>query len=229
MATTVTTPHTTLDTTPHRTGTRFARWGVGAGVAGIGAIVGSSFSGAVYEDAIAGDAVAIADRLSEMTPQILAFNSASMISALMLLVFATGLRQHLAVRLPLGSTLPGVASGGLMLVAVALMMGSGLTTEFVFGVADPELLVPETAAFFGHWIGTIPWLWGGAGLTGAAVAVASLRYGVFARWIGWTSVVLGGLTLLFGISPLQYMAGMTGPLWLTIASAGMLLSRHGRR
>lgn len=29
-------------------------------------------------------------------------------------------------------------------------MVSALTTEFVFGVQDPELLVPETAVFFGH-------------------------------------------------------------------------------
>ena len=54
-----------------------------------------------------------------------------------------------------------MASTGLLLVAVAQLIGSGLTTEFVFGVADPGLLVPETAALFNHWIATIPWLWVG--------------------------------------------------------------------
>jgi hypothetical protein len=32
--------------------------------------------------------------------------------------------------------------------------------------------------------------------------------------------VLGGLTLLLGISPLQYMAGFVGPLWLLVAAIG---------
>ena len=34
--------------------------------------------------------------------------------------------------------------------------------------------------------------------------------------------MLGGLTALFLVSPLQYMAGMTGPLWLVVASLGLL-------
>ena len=69
---------------------------------------------------------------------------------------------------------------------------------------------------------------GRAGLTAVAVARAALGHGAYARWLGWTSAVLGGLTLLFGISPLQYMAGMTGPLWLTVAAVALLVSRRGR-
>ena len=105
-------------------------------------------------------------------------------------------------------------------------MGGALTTEFVFGVADPEPIVPEVAVFFGHWIGTVPWLWGGAGLTGLVVAIAALRHRSYSRFVGWTSVVLGGLAALFFVSPLQYMAGMVGPLWLTIFSIALLLSRR---
>ena len=90
-------------------------------------------------------------------------------------------------------------------------------------------MVPEAAAFFGHWIGTIPWLWGSAGLSGIVVAVASLRYRAYARWIGVVSVVLGGLAALFFVSPLQYMAGMVGPLWLTIFSVALLVSRSETR
>ena len=49
---------------------------------------------------------------------------------------------------------------------MAQLLGSGLTTEFVFGVNDPgAVLVPEAAVVFGHWVGTIPWLWAGAGIT----------------------------------------------------------------
>jgi len=200
--------------------------GLGAGIAGIGSIVGSSLSGAVYEDRIAGDAVAITDRLAEMTAPILFFHTATMISCALLVVFAAGLGRQLRQRLGADSLHPQVASSGLMLVAVALLMGAGLTTEFVFGVAERGQIVPEAAVFFGHWIGTVPWLWGGAGLTGIVVAVASLRRGAYARWVGWVSVVLGGLTALFFVSPLQYMAGMVGPLWVTIFAIALLRSRH---
>ena len=205
------------------------RWqvaGLGAGIAGIGSIVGSSLSGAVYEDRIAGDAVAITDRLAEMTSQILFFHTATMISCALLVVFAAGLHRDLRQRLGSYSLLPQVASYGLLLVAVALLMGGALTTEFVFGVADPGQIVPEVAAFFGHWIGTVPWLWGGAGLTGLVVAIAALRHRSYSRFIGSTSVVLGGLAAFFFVSPLQYMAGMVGPLWLTIFSIALLLSRR---
>ena len=209
-------------------GRRWALTGVVAGVAGIISVAASGLTGAVYEEDIAGDAVAITARLAELTTPILVFHTATMVSALLMVVFAAGLHRDLAGRLPADSLLPSVASSGLLLVAVAQLIGSGLTTEFVFGVADPDLLVPETAVFFSHWIATIPWLWVGAGLTAVAVARAALGHGAYTRWLGWTSAVLGGLTLLFGISPLQYMAGMTGPLWLTVAAVALLVSWRGR-
>ena len=95
---------------------------------------------------------------------------------------------------PADSLLPEVAAGGLMLTAVAAMLGVGFTTEIVFGVTNDDMtLDPEFGALVGHWTGTIPWLWLGAGLTGVAVAVASLRHQAAPRWIGWTSAVLGGI------------------------------------
>ena len=42
----------------------------------------------------------------------------------------------------------------------------------------------SSRAIVGHWIGTIPWLWLGAGVTGVAVAVAALRHGAAPRWLG---------------------------------------------
>ena len=147
-----------------------------------------------------------------------------MLGVVLLVVFAAGLRRRLADQRPSRSLLPDVAAAGLGLVAVAGLMGSGLTTEFVFGVSDPEAgLVPEAAVVFGHWVGTIPWLWVGAGLAGTCVAVAALRHGAASRWLGWVGAILGGLTLLLGISPLQYMAGMTGPIWLLVTALGPAL------
>ncbi len=202
--------------------------GAAAGAAGIVSIVGSSLSGAVYDRANWGAAPAIAADMADLGPQILLFHTATMVSCVLLVVFAAGLHRQLRRRTGADSLVPGVALGGLALVCVAQLMGAGLTTEFGFAfAAPPEAFVPESVVFFGHWIGTIPWLWGGAGLTALAMAGAAFRYGAYPRWIAWTSVVLGGLTALFMISPLQYMAGMTGPVWLTVVATGLALTRRG--
>lgn len=205
-------------------GRAWAFTGIAAGVASIFGIAASMQVDAVYSEEAAGDPQAIVDRLGELVPQILVFHTATMVSVVLLLVFAAGLRRRLADQLPGRSLLPDVAAGGLGLVAVAGLLGSGLTTEFVFAVSDDTTaLVPETAVFFNNWIGTIPWLWVGAGVTAVSVAVSALRHGAVARWLGWVGVVLGGLTLVLGVSPLQYMAGMTGPLWLLITAMGLAL------
>jgi hypothetical protein len=196
--------------------------GIGAGVAGIATIVGSSLANAVYDEKLAGNAAGIIDKLATQTVPILVMHTAAMLSAVLLLVFAAGLRRRLVSVTPDGSLLPQVAASGLMLVSVALLMGSALTTEFVFGVQDPDLLVPETAVFFGHWIGTVPWLWVGAGVAALALGIAGRKFKAVAPWLAWASLVLGGLTVVLGVSPVQYMAGMTGPLWLTIAAVGLL-------
>jgi hypothetical protein len=196
--------------------------GLGAAVLGIVGGVASAMVDAVYDPDAAGDPSAIVTRLSELVPQILVFHTATMFSCVLLVLFAVGLHRQLRDRTAPDSLVPGVAVAGLGLVAVAQLLGAGLTTEFAFALAeDPDLVLPESAAFFNHWIGTIPWLWGGAGLTGLALFAAARR-GAYASWLGWTSLVLGGLSALFLVSPLQYMAGMTGPLWLLVVSLGLL-------
>jgi hypothetical protein len=210
--------------TPSRTGegNGWVYAGIAAGLAGIASIVGSTFVSAVYDKDVAGNAVGITKRLSEQTAQILVFHTGAMVSALLLLVFAAGLRRRLTRVVPTDSLIPQVAISGLLLVSVALLMGSALTTEFVFGTKDPDLLVPETAAMFGHWINTVPWVWGGAGVAAIALGLAGRKYAATSGWLAWVSLALGGLTTLFAISPLQYMSGMTGPIWLTVAAIGLL-------
>ena len=222
---------TTTDATTTRRSRRLWAWaGVGAGLAGIVSIGASMQVDAVYAEGVEGNPTAVVARLAEQTAPILVFHTATLVGLLLLVVFAAGLRRRLAGQLPSRSLLPDVAAAGLGLVAVAQLMGSGLTTEFVFGVNDPDArVVPEAAVFFGHWVGTIPWLWVGAGVAGVSVAVAALRHGATARWVGWVGAVLGGVTLLLGISPLQYMAGMTGPLWLLVTAAGLALGDRARR
>ncbi len=211
-------------TTPSRAagGNGWVHAGLGAGLAGIAAVVASSMANAVYDPDLAGDAAGLTEKLAEQTGALLLFHVAAMAAALLVVVFAAGLRRHLAQRMPEGSLSPQVAGAGLLLVSVALLMGSALDTEFVFGLQEPQLLVPETAVFYGHWVATVPWVWAGAGLAALAVAHAGRRFGAVAGWLTWVSLVLGGLTTLLAVSPLQYMAGMTGPLWLTITAIALL-------
>lgn len=204
--------------TPSRT---WAFAGLGAGVAGLAGIVLSLGFDAAYDPAIAGNPEKMVERLGEQVPQLIAFHTAFTFCTALLVVFAVGLFRRLAAQAPAGSLIPGVAAGGLGLTAVATLMGSGLDTEFIFGVSRAgDELVPESGAFYAHWIGTVPWLWLGAGLTGLAVGIAALRHAAAPRWLGWVSVVLGGLTALFGLSPLQYMAGFVGPVWVIVAGLG---------
>ncbi|MET0434791.1 MAG: hypothetical protein ABW025_11535, partial [Cellulomonas sp.] len=193
--------------------------GIAAGLTGLVGIQASMALGVNWEET-AGDADAIIADLSGRTGALLVFHTATIVSAVLAVVFAAGLSRRLSQQAPAGSLLPPVAGAGLLLVAVAGLLGSGLDTQFMFGFADVDLIVPESGAFFSDWIATIPWLWVGAGLSGVAVAVAALRHAAAPRWLGWVGAVLGGLTLLLGMSPLQYMAGFTGPLWLLVTAIG---------
>ncbi len=193
--------------------------GAAAGLLGAASMEASMRLGENWEQT-AGDPDAIVADLAGRIPTLLVFHTATVLAAVLAIVFAAGLRRRLAERLPTASLLPTVALGGLLLVSVAGLMGSGLDTQFLFALGDPSMTVASSVAFWNEWLATISWLWVGAGVAGVALAVAALRHRAAPRWIGWVSVVLGGLTLLLGVSPLQYMAGMTGPLWMLVVALG---------
>lgn len=214
---------------PARTRT-WAFAGIAAGLTGALGIIASLHFGAVYEDNAAANAAQTVATMADDRPWLVVFHTATMATVLLLLVFAAGLKRRLEAQAPVGSLLPSVAASGLLLVSVAGLLGSGLDTEFLFGLGqDADELSNDNAIFFGHWVGTIPWLWVGAGVAALAVAVAALKHAAAPRWIGWVSAVLGGITVAFGISPLQYMAGFFGPLWLLIASLGFALGERSAR
>lgn len=198
----------------------WAYCGLVAGLAGVVGIQASGLIDAAYTEGVAGDAAAIASRLADQRGAIIAMHVSLTVSCLLMLVFAAGLGRRLSDRLPEGTLLPVVAGGGMLLTSVACLLGTGFTTELVFGLGHLDELVPEYAVVGAHWMGTIPWLWAGVGVSGLAVASALLRHQAGPRWIGWMSLVLGGLTALFGVSPLQYLAGFTGPVWVLITAAG---------
>ncbi|AEE45606.1 hypothetical protein [Cellulomonas fimi] len=212
--------------TPTRRGPATSRawaWtGVAAGALGVAAIQASMATSTDWEK-VAGDPVAILEDAATKQSAFLVFHVLATLTVVLLPVFAAGLRRRLDQQAPAGSLQGMVAATGLVLTAAALLLGSGLDTQFTFAFADTSMIVPESGAFYTDWVATIPWLWLGAGLSALALGVASLRHAAAPRWIGWVSVVLGGLTVLTGISPLQYLSGFVGPIWLLVVALGFAL------
>ncbi|KQW49493.1 hypothetical protein ASC77_10630 [Nocardioides sp. Root1257] len=202
--------------------------GVGAGLAGIGTIVTSGMVNAVYDEDLQGDSAGIAAKLADQTTPMFAFHTFALVGAVLLVVFAAGLFRRLHATLGSGAIAPLVAFGGLLGTAVVSVIGTGLDTEFIMGFVGDQEIDPANAVMYNHWIGTVPWCWVLAGLAGLAVFTAS-RAKAAPRWIGLVGLVLGGVTLLLGISPLQYMAGMTGPLWLLVTATGFFLGDRAQR
>jgi hypothetical protein len=195
--------------------------GIGSALLGAATIVTSSVSGYVYQDKYShGSIDGIAGDLSDNAGVLFAFHSITALGAVLMVVFAAGLFRRLRATAPETSLAPVVALVGLAGTAVVSIMGSGLDTEFMMPAGQSSQSVDDgSAAIYGHWVGTIPWLWTLVGLAGLAVFAVSRSRGV-PRWLGIVGLVLGGLTVVLGVSPLEYMSGVTGVLWLLVTAIG---------
>ncbi len=203
--------------------------GLGAGLLGIGTIVTSSMVDVVYRDEFKGTTEGVTQALDEKSGVLFVFHSITTLGAVLMVVFAAGLFRRL--RRGAGDSIaPTVAFAGLLGTAVVSVLGAGLDTEVMMALsAGDEGTVPDsTASFYNNWIGTIPWVWVLAGLAGLAVYVVS-RLHVVPRLIGRVGLVLGGLTVLLGVSPLEYMAGPVAVLWLVVTSVGFLVGDRAHR
>ena len=225
-----------LDTAGHpvatpSTGRGSRAWaiaGIGSALLGAGTIVTSSMVDTVYLEKYAGTTTGMAADLQDKAPVMFAFHSIAMLGAVLMVVFAAGLFRRLCAAMP-DSIAPTVAFAGLAGTAVVSVLGAGLDTEFMMPLAQKDGLVDDaTGAMYNHWIGTIPWLWVLAGLAGLALFSAA-RQGVLPRWIGRVGLVLGGLTVLLGISPQEYMSGVTGVLWLLVTAVGFTVGDRAHR
>jgi hypothetical protein len=197
--------------------------GIGAAVAGMATIVTSSAVDVVYRDEFSrGSIDGVGEALSDKTGVMFAFHSVTTLGAVLMIVFGAGLFRRLRATMP-DSIAPVVALVGLAGTGLVSLLGAGLDTEFMIaGLQDDIAVDDSSAAMYNHWIGTIPWLWTLVGLSGLAVFVAFRRGGA-PRWLGLVGLVLGGLTLALGISPFEYMAGMTGVLWLLATAVGFTI------
>ena len=207
---------------PDRHATHSRLWavaGIGAALAGAGTIITSSAVDIVYRDEFNGTTDGVAQAVSDKSPVLFAFHSITALGAVLMIVFGAGLYRRLRTALP-DSIAPVIALVGLAGTAVVSILGSGLDTEFMMpGPQDEPGYADSSAAVYNHWIGTIPWLWTLVGMAGLALFAAS-RARAVPRWFGIVGLVLGGLTVALGISPLEYMAGTTGVLWLLVTALG---------
>lgn len=223
--------HAAPDATTPRRSRGWAFAGIGAGLAGIGTIVTTSMVDAVYQKDIEGNSAAIAEKLADQTGPMFAFQVFGSLCAVLLIVFAAGLFRRLRAVGGGDSLAPLTAFAGLVGTAVILVMGTGLNTEFVssFVHGDEKKIVDDAnAALYNHWIGTIPWVFVLAGLAGTAI-FAAYRQGGVPRWLGRVGLVLGGLTLVVGVSPLQYMAAIPGVLLILVTAIGFAAGDKAHR
>jgi hypothetical protein len=203
--------------------------GLGAGILGVATIATSSMIDVVYRDEFKGTTEGVAKALEDKAGVMFAFHSITTLGAILMVVFAAGLFRRL--RRGAGDSIaPTVAFAGLLGTAVVSVMGAGLDTEVMMALAtgDENTVPDSTASFYNNWIGTIPWVWVLAGLAGVAVYATS-RLSVVPRWIGRVGLIMGGLAMLLGISPLEYMAGPIAALWLVVTSLGFLLGDRAHR
>lgn len=215
-----------------RRGGRGRLWALTGPLAAVAASAGSivaDLGNPVYDPETSGDAGRILATLAQHGGALTAFHVVTSAAALLLLVYGAGVARRLRSVLPADSMLPTVAVAGTTVTSAVLLLGTGLDTEVIEGVTRPETFVHETAALYGHWIGTIPYLWTAVGLTGLAIAWASLRHGALPRWIGVVALVLGGLTAVAGISPLEYIASLPGQLLVLVTGLGFALGDRAHR
>ena len=190
--------HPAVPVTPQPRAAHSSRSWAAAGIAAaVTAVAGGVCAGmvnAVYDPAISDDAGKVLARLGDFVPQLVGFQVFASITALLLAVFGVGLHRRLRASAPAGSLAPAVAGFGLLATSVVMVMGSSLNTEFAFAVANDDVVVPEAAVVYNHWIGTVPACWLLVGLSALAVFAVSRR-GDVPRWLGLVGLVLGGLTL----------------------------------
>lgn len=219
--TTITEPAATFGRPTTVAGRGWALSGIAAGVLGVATFF---MTGALFvdEDALADNAV-IAAELTDKAAWVWAYQVIAVTTALLLVVFATGVYRRLSQQAPAQSTAPMLAVGGLWLVSAMTLVGSGISTEMFHGLRqDTDALDPDTLAAQLAIFNTMGWVWIGAILTTGAIAHVGLRHGSVSRSLAIGSVVASVLMALTNVTPFQYMAMPIAALWLIAAGVSFV-------
>ncbi|MFC5996220.1 hypothetical protein ACFQE5_18605 [Pseudonocardia hispaniensis] len=198
-------------------------WAWAGALGGLLGVAGLMVTGNLYdvETGVVADNAALAAAIAERAPLVWAQQALCAVVATCLVVFAAGLRRHLAAQEPAGSLVPQVAATGVGLTAVALLVGGGISTELYWALTGPQPFDPDTIGAHVAIYNTMAWLWGGLALSAGAVALGGLRRGSVGRLLALFSALMAVLLAATQVLPVQYIAVVPGALWLIGMGAAM--------
>jgi len=137
----------------------------------------------------------------------------AVIGAVLLVLFATRLREFLRGDGSDGGLLPTVAFGGAVILATGVMVDSAVTYALVrssrlgFAGSAQTLNVVSNGDFYP--------LLGGIAILLLAAGIATVRQAALARWLGWAAIVIGILSLA---GPLGFFGAILGLVWLLVVA-----------
>jgi hypothetical protein len=151
-----------------------------------------------------------------------AFQTLGVALAILIVIFALGLRRRLAGQEPAGSLVPDLAGIGLILMAIMTLVGTGISTEMFHALRHTDEVDPDTVSSHLAIYNTLAWVWAGGTLTTGAMAVAGLRHGSVSRRFGRFAAVMTVLVGLTQVLPFQYLAVLPMAIFLVVCGVSMV-------
>jgi len=149
------------------------------------------------------------------------FNLLGVIAAVLLVLFAVRLREFLRDDGSDGALLPNAAFAGAVILAAGAMMDSAITFGLVraarvnFAGPAQTLNVLSNDDFY--------IISGGVALLLLAAGIATVRNPALPRWLGWTAIVIGIVSLA---GPLGFIGALLAIIWLLVVA--VLIFRRDR-
>lgn len=146
-----------------------------------------------------------------------------------LVVFAAGVRRRLEQQQPAGSLWPALAWAGGLLTAAFLLVSFGLSLTMAW-VIDQAYRDTTFEALHAITESNAFQAWAPLTLTAAAVAVAGIRHGAVAAWLGWFSALAAVAMATLTLAALPFVTWFPAAIWLVVAGLGLRLGgRHSRQ
>lgn len=205
-------------------------WAWTGAVGGLVGIVGLMATSSLYDtdSGVVADNAALAEAVGGNATLVWAQQVVCAVVAGCLLVFAAGLRRHLARQEPAGSLVPGVAAAGIALTAAAVLIGGGIATELYWALTGDQPFDPDTIGAHLAIYNTIAWLWGGLALSAGAVAFGGLRHGSVGRAVAMFSGFMSLVLIATQALPVQYISVLPGGLWLLVTGSAFAIGARSR-